>query len=89
MDPAERQALARRAQELAAARGLAILRRAVAEFRARTGKAPESLDELVRTRVLGSIPDEVLGGSWEYNPTTGTVRSTGLSESLHLFERRQ
>lgn len=88
-DPLERDALSHRIRQLTVARELAALQRAVAEFRARTGKAPEALDDLVRIGVLTSIPEEALGGSWEYDPTTGKVRSTGLVDPLRLFERHQ
>lgn len=86
-DPDERRALDRRIRELAVARDLAALAQAVTEFHSRVGRFPNALDELVRVGVLSSIPDEALGGSWEYDPAKGTVRSTGLVDPLRLFER--
>lgn len=86
-DPLEREALLHRIRQLNVARELATLQRAVTEFHARTGRLPSALDELVRAGALSSIPEEALGGSWEYDPATGRVRSTALTDALRLFER--
>jgi tetratricopeptide (TPR) repeat protein len=87
-DPKEREALLHRIRLLDVARELAILQQAVTEFRAHTGRLPSEIEELVRLGVLSAIPKDSLGGSWQYDSTTGKVRSTALTDSLRLFERQ-
>lgn len=59
-------------------RELARCEEAVAAFRARTGRSPVSLDEVVWYGLLPAVPADPSGGRIEYDPVTGTLRSTRL-----------
>jgi len=56
---------------------LASLERAVAAHRARTGRLPARLGELVPAE-LPALPADPSGGRFEYDPQAGTVRSSKL-----------
>lgn len=59
-------------------RELARCERAVAAFRARLGRAPFSLEEVVLHGLLPGVPDDPSGGRLVYDLATDTVRSTTL-----------
>jgi hypothetical protein len=48
----------------------------VAAFRARTGRLPASLEELVAAGLLRGVPPDPYGGTYEIDAATGKVRSS-------------
>jgi hypothetical protein len=48
----------------------------VAVFRARNGRLPASLDDLVAAGLLRGVPPDAYGGVYEVDAATGTVRSS-------------
>jgi hypothetical protein len=52
------------------------LNRTVELYQARFGSPPTSLQDLVHTHILTHIPDDPLGGVYELDPGTNTVRSS-------------
>jgi hypothetical protein len=65
-------------------RELARCEAAVRAFRARTGRAPLLLDEVVWARLLPRVPEDPSGGRIEYNPFADTVRSTRIGARAPL-----
>ncbi|HZP41418.1 MAG TPA: hypothetical protein VFD84_07885 [Candidatus Binatia bacterium] len=55
---------------------LARLDALVATFRARTGRLPASLDQLVAAGLLRAVPPDPYGGAYEVDAATGRVRSS-------------
>jgi tetratricopeptide (TPR) repeat protein len=51
------------------------LNTAIAAFRARAGRAPRNLDELVRSGIVRSIPLDPDGDPYVYDPSTASVSS--------------
>jgi hypothetical protein len=76
--PELREQLAQRLVKVLTYRELARCEAAVAAFRARAGRPPTSLDELVWTGVLPGVPADPSGGRLLFDPATGAVRSTQL-----------
>ena len=52
---------------------IARLREAVARFRARQGRNPVALEELVRTAELDAVPVDPGGAPYAYDRATGRV----------------
>jgi tetratricopeptide (TPR) repeat protein len=48
---------------------------AIAAFRARNGRPPHSLDELVRSGIVSALPQDPDGNAYAYDPSAGTVSS--------------
>ncbi|HSD11339.1 MAG TPA: hypothetical protein VLF14_10155 [Candidatus Binatia bacterium] len=68
------------------ARDLEILNGAVREYRARTGRAPESLDALVEARLVRAVPTEPFGGAYRIDPATGEVASSSGRKPSKLHQ---
>lgn len=64
-------------------RHLRAIEAAVRAFHARNERFPTSLDELVSSGLLPSVPPEPHGGRYTLDPTTGVASSTG-AERLRL-----
>jgi hypothetical protein len=52
----------------------AALTQAAQLFNAQEGRYPKDLNELVTSKMIGSIPDAPAGMKLDYDPTTGTVK---------------
>ena len=48
---------------------------AIATYRARNGRPPHSLDELVRSGIVRALPADPDGNAYAYDPSAGTVSS--------------
>ena len=86
-DPARRAVLERRIREVTVERDLQALERAVEIFRERTGAVPESLQDLVRERILEGIPPEPNGGRYVID-RGGKVRSDRVAQRLQVFQQK-
>jgi hypothetical protein len=62
---------------------LATLERAIAGHRARTGRAPAWLGQLVPVE-LAALPEDPSGGEFLYDPATGAVRSSVIGPRAPL-----
>ncbi len=51
------------------------LKEAVEKFRERYGRWPAELSDLVRTRLLGTLPQDLDGRDYDYDAMTGNVRA--------------
>lgn len=86
-DPARIEVLRRRVREVIVERDIQALERAVAAYRAGTGRAPGSLAELVSAGLVSRIPAEPHGGVYLMDPD-GTVRSSRVAGRLKVFRNR-
>ncbi len=86
-DPARREILYRRAREVAVERDLQALEDAVGKYRAREGRAPGTLSDLVRAGLIRAVPQEPNGGHYLLAPD-GSVRSDRVSRRLKVFRFR-
>lgn len=71
-----RAVIAERLKDVQLTADIAALERAVAAYRDRFGALPRSLADLVASGLLGSLPSEPFGGTYVYDPGTGTVASS-------------
>ena len=86
-DPARREVLQRRIREVTVERDLQALERAVETYREKTGAVPESLQDLVRERILEGIPPEPNGGNY-VTAREGKVRSDRVAQRLQVFQQK-
>lgn len=64
-----------RAKELTLRQNLKLMRDAVQVFFTRESRYPTNLDELATHGVLDHIPAEPFGKGYDYDPSTGTIKS--------------
>lgn len=76
--PELREQLEGRLVKVRAYQVLSRLERAIQAFRARNLRAPLILEELVWSGLLPGIPTDPSGGTIEYDPWTGAVRSSAI-----------
>ncbi|HEX7767888.1 MAG TPA: hypothetical protein VF443_14330 [Nitrospira sp.] len=83
-DQAVLAVLERRRGEVIIERDVEVLDGAVNRYTKRTGHPPSSLHELVKTRLLPSIPAEPFGGSYQYDVNRQRVISSTHPQRMHL-----
>lgn len=81
--PAMREELETRLTRIRTFQALAMLERAVASYRMRSGRLPSRLGDLVPDE-LAALPPDPSGGRFEYDPRAGTVRSSLLGPRTPL-----
>lgn len=85
LEPDVRNELELRVEELAIEVVLQRVDRAVSDFRARYGRAPESLDELTRAGLHDGTVFDPAGGLISFGPD-GKATSTSLTRRLEIYE---
>jgi len=86
-DEQVRQGLARRMKEVIVERDIRFLEEGVRRYKARYGKLPVKLEDLVTREMIPKIPEEPFGGIYKLQASEGTVASTGLSERLRVHRK--
>lgn len=86
-DERVRQGLARRMKEVIAERDIRFLEEGVRRYKARYGKLPVKLEDLVTRAIILKIPEEPFGGIYELQASAGTVTSTELRERLRVHRK--
>ena len=86
-DEQVRQGLARRMKEVIVERDIRFLEEGVRRYKARYGKLPVKLEDLVTREIIPKIPEEPFGGIYKLQASEGTVASTGLSERLRVHRK--
>jgi hypothetical protein len=76
--------LERRKSEVILECDLTMLEEAVQRYRARTGRGPESFDELIHAGDLAALPVEPFGGAYRLDAEHGTVVSTTHQTRMRL-----
>jgi tetratricopeptide (TPR) repeat protein len=80
-----REGLERRIKEVVVERDIRFLEEGVRRYRARYGRLPVALRELVTGGIIAGVPDDPLGGRYQLNSSDGSVTSTGLRERLKVY----
>lgn len=70
-------------------RDLFLLEQAIGRYRTQTGRYPPSLDALTGAGLLPALPVEPSGGRYLYDPRTGAVSSSEMTERLTMTGRRR
>lgn len=75
-DELERKVLLSRLQEFRLDQDIALLEKAVEQYRQRQGAAPRNLQELIASGIVSSISRDPYGGTYYIDSQTGRVTST-------------
>ena len=84
-----RKMLEIRLKESIVERDLQILEQAISRFQANHSRRPERLENLVEPGMLRELPMEPFGGRYLYEPATGIVRSSEVTERIRLTGHRR
>ncbi|MDH4187317.1 MAG: hypothetical protein OEV08_09985, partial [Nitrospira sp.] len=84
-----RKMLEVRLKESIVERDLQILERAISLYQANHSRLPDRLENLVGPGLLQALPKEPFGGRYVYEPATGLVRSSEMTERLRVTVRRR
>ena len=84
-----RKMLEIRLKESIVERDLQILEQAISRYQANHSRRPERLENLVEPGMLRELPMEPFGGRYLYEPATGIVRSSEVTERMRLTGHRR
>lgn len=84
-----RKMLEIRLKESIVERDLQILEQAISRYQANHSRRPERLENLVEPGMLRELPMEPFGGRYLYEPATGLVRSSEVTERIRLTGHRR
>ena len=84
-----RKMLEIRLKESIVERDLQILEQAISRFQANHSRRPERLENLVEPGMLRELPMEPFGGRYLYEPATGIVRSSEVTERMRITAHRR
>ena len=84
-DPRLREALELKIKEVLVERDIRALQDGAQRYRARYGKAPRTLKELVARGIVASLPEEPFGGRYVLDPSSGSVKPVGRSKRLDIY----
>ena len=84
-DPRLREAIELKIKEVIVELDIRELQDGVQRYRARFGRVPRSLKELVAKGLVARLPEEPFGGRYEMDRSSGTVRAVGRSERLDIY----
>ena len=84
-----RKILETRLKESIVERDLQILEEAIRRYQASHSRRPERLEHLVEPGLLRELPKEPFGGRYLYEPATGVVRSSEVTERMRITVRRR
>jgi hypothetical protein len=81
--------LEQRLREAIVERDLAMLEEAIQRFQIQSSQRPARLEQLVQTGLLQALPQEPFGGHYQYDATTGEVRSSEVKERMRMTFRKR
>ena len=84
-EPLIRDQLQRRIRRVGLERDLQIIERAVQQYEKARQKKPMTLDDLVSSGMLKTIPEEPYGGSYVFDPKTSEISSNTHSERMRAY----
>jgi tetratricopeptide (TPR) repeat protein len=84
-----RKMLEVRLKESLVERDIQILEQAISRYQAKYMRRPERLENLVEPGLLQELPTEPFGGHYLYEPATGAVRSSEVTERMRITARRR
>ncbi|SLM46430.1 conserved protein of unknown function [Nitrospira japonica] len=88
-DPGTKSLLGERLKRVAVERDLQLIEGSIARYRQSHGGLPSRLEDLTTSGILEKLPIEPYGGRYEYDPHSGTVRSSEISERMTLSMKRR
>jgi hypothetical protein len=88
-DESAKQLLEVRLRLVLTERDLQLLEHVIVQYQKQIGRLPASLDDLVRSHLLTTLPEEPSGGRYVYDARTGAVSSSTMAERLTLTGRRR
>ena len=74
-DPQIKKIASNHLYEVKAAGDIAVLKSALEKYKERFGRNPAELERLVRTRFLASLPQDLDGKDYLYDPQTGEIKT--------------
>ncbi|OQW37639.1 MAG: hypothetical protein A4E19_13270 [Nitrospira sp. SG-bin1] len=86
-EPLIREQLQRRIRRVGLERDLQMIEGAVQRYEQAQRKKPSSLDELVASGLLRTIPEEPYGGRYLFNTATGEVFSSTHTERMRAYRQ--
>ena len=84
-----RKMLEIRLKESIVERDLQILEQAISRYQSNHSRRPERLESLVEPGLLRELPMEPFGGRYLYEPVTGIVRSSEVTERMRVTGHRR
>lgn len=84
-----RKMLETRLKESIVERDLQILEEVIKRYQGIHSRLPERLENLVESGLLRELPREPFGGRYFYEPTTGAVHSSEVTERMRITVRRR
>ena len=84
-----RKTLEIRLKESLVERDIQILEQAISLYQASHSRPPEQLENIVEQGLLRELPKEPFGGHYLYEPSTGAVRSSEVTERMRITARRR
>ncbi|TKB92673.1 MAG: hypothetical protein E8D41_07750 [Nitrospira sp.] len=84
-----RKALEVRLKESLVERDIQILEQVISRYQAMYSRRPERLENVVEQGLLQELPKEPFGGHYLYEPETGAVRSSEVTERMRITARRR
>jgi len=88
-DPGTKSLLGERLKRVTVERDLQFIEGAITRYRLSHGGFPAKLEDLATSGALKALPVEPYGGRYEYDPRSGSVRSSEVSERLKLSMKRR
>lgn len=84
-EPLIRERLQHRIRRVGLERDLQIIERAVQQYEETMRRKPMTLNDLVSSGMLKTIPEEPYGGSYVFDPKTGEVSSSTHNERMRVY----
>jgi hypothetical protein len=84
-----RKTLEIRLKESLVERDIQILEQTISRYQVNYSRRPERLENLVEQGFLRELPKEPFGGHYLYEPSTGAVRSSEVTERMRIMARRR
>ncbi|RPH78070.1 MAG: hypothetical protein EHM80_11120 [Nitrospiraceae bacterium] len=84
-----RKTLEVRLKESIVERDIQILEQAISRYQAKYSHRPEHMEDLVEPGLLQKLPREPFGGRYLFEPATGAVRSSEVTERMRITARRR
>jgi hypothetical protein len=86
-DERVREALMQRMKEVVQEKDLHFLEDSIRRYRAKYGRTPLKLEDLMLHGVVQQLPVDPLGGQYQVDPLTGAVSSSSKRERLRIHEK--
>ncbi len=86
-DERVREALLQRIKEIVQEKDLRFLEESISRYRAKYGRLPAKLEDLMLHGIIQQLPADPLGGAYEVDTFNGVVRATSKRDRLRIHEK--